>query len=64
MKVDEHFNNKIVATVVIRDFSEKINKIAKELKSAKDVTEFKNTLMTLRSLSNSNIKEIDKILYG
>jgi hypothetical protein len=63
MKIDEHFNNKIAATVVIRDFSEKIFKISKELKSANDVNEFKNTLLILKNMSSSNIKEIDKILY-
>jgi hypothetical protein len=62
MKIDEHFNNKIAATVVIRDFSEKIFGISKELKSADDVRKFKDTLLTLRSMSNSNIKEIDKLL--
>ena len=62
MNIDEHFINKVAATVVIRDFSEKIAKIAKQLKTSKDVDDFKSTLKTLKSLSESNIKEINKLL--
>ena len=62
MKLDEHFVNKVAATKTIRDFSEKISKIALDLKTAENVKEFENALKTLKSLSESNVREINKLL--
>jgi hypothetical protein len=62
MEIDEHFIHKAAAIKDILDYSDKIYKLSLELRKSKDVKEFEETLMLIRSLSEKNKNEIEELL--